>query len=89
MELSFFFLFSQIREVPDDFFFDIVSSNNFLVALLTRMFRSVEANEAVDARLRDRADKFKANLAKKFDWDFGEDDEDEDAPVVVDLGEAS
>ena len=79
----------QIREVPDDFFFDIVSANNFLVQLLTRMFRSVDANDAVDARLRDRADKFKANLAQKFDWDFGDEDDDEDAPVVVDLGEAS
>ena len=79
----------QIREVPDDFFYDIVASNNFLVALLTRMFRSAEANEAVDVRLKDRMDKFKANLAQKFDWDFGDDDDDEDAPVVVDLGNNS
>ena len=40
----------QIREVPDDFFVDIVSSNNFLVSLLTEFFGSVRANDAVDAR---------------------------------------
>ena len=37
-------------------------------------------------RLKDRAAKFEANLAKKFNWDFEQEiDEGEDAPVVVDL----
>ena len=40
----------QIREVPDDFFVDIVSSNNFLVSLLTEFFATVRGNDAVDAR---------------------------------------
>jgi len=75
----------QIREVPDDFFVDIVSSNNFLVSLLTEFFATVRGNDAVDTRLKDRAAKFEANLAKKFNWDF-EQEIDEDAPVVVDLG---
>ena len=37
-------------------------------------------------RLKDRAAKFEANLAKKFNWDF-EQELDDDAPVVVDLGD--
>ena len=37
-------------------------------------------------RLKDRAAKFEANLAKKFNWDFDQ-ELDDDAPVVVDLGD--
>ncbi len=74
----------QIREVPDDFFVDIVSKNNFLVSLLANFFATVRSNEAIDTRLKDRAVKFQANLSKKFDWDFDQ-ELDEDAPVVVDL----
>ena len=38
------------------------------------------------SRLKDRAVKFEANLAKKFNWDFDQ-ELDDDAPVVVDLGD--
>merc|ERR1712037_209767 len=65
---------------------DTVSSNNFLVSLLTEFFASVRGNDAVDARLKDRAAKFEANLAKKFNWDFDQELADA-APVVVALGD--
>ena len=80
---NFFFRF-QIREVPDDFFVDIVSSNNFLVSILTRFFASVRHNgSTIDSNLRQKADRFKAHLTQKFRWDFDEEEHDEDLPVVV------
>ena len=81
----YFFLFRfQIREVPDDFFVDIVSSNNFLVSILTRFFASVRHNgSTIDSNLRQKADRFKAHLTQKFRWDFDEEEHDEDLPVVV------
>ena len=79
----------QIREVPDDFFVDIVSSNNFLVNLLTSLFLSAKHNEGIPPRLRERLDKFRTNLSQKFNWDFsfedGDEVDDEDRPVVVEL----
>jgi len=76
--------FFQIREVPDDFFVDIVSSNNFLVTILTRFFATIRHNsETIDPNLRLKADRFKAHLTQKFNWDFDEEELDEDLPVVV------
>jgi A1 cistron-splicing factor AAR2 len=76
--------FFQIREVPDDFFVDIVSSNNFLVTILTQFFATIRHNsETIDPNLRLKADRFKAHLTQKFNWDFDEDELDEDLPVVV------
>lgn len=83
------FFFPQIREVPDDFFVDIVSSNNFLVNLLSSLFLSAKHNERMAPNLRDRLDKFRANLSQKFNWDFsfqdGDEIDEEDRPVVVEL----
>lgn len=41
---------------------------------------------AVDATLRQKAEKFQAHLTKKFRWDFAAEPED-CAPVVVELPE--
>ena len=74
----------QIREVPDDFFVDIVSSNNFLVSILTKFFSSVKENkETIDPSLKSKADRFKVHLEQKFSWDFDEDELEEDQPIVV------
>ena len=79
----------QIREVPEDFFVDIVSSNNFLVALLTSLFTLIRDNSDVDSKLKTRIEQFKKSLTLKFQWDFSEIDEreepDEDKPVIVAL----
>ncbi len=64
---------------------DIVSNSNFLVTVLTRLFQSAKA-PSVDETLRSRAEAFRANLTRKFDWDF-EQDLEEEQPVVVDLGD--
>merc|ERR1712029_128681 len=82
-------LYFQIREVPDDFFLDIVSSNNFLVNLLTSLFLTAKHNEGIPPRLKDRLEKFRTNLSQKFKWDFsfedGDEVDEEDRPVVVEM----
>ncbi|CAG0912816.1 unnamed protein product [Notodromas monacha] len=72
----------QIKLVPQDFFADIVSNNNFLIDALRKFFPNVE-EEGSDALVK-RAKKFKEHLQDKFEWDFEEENED-DQPVVVDL----
>ncbi|XP_057686173.1 protein AAR2 homolog [Corythoichthys intestinalis] len=78
-------LYHQLGEIPPDFFVDIVSQNNFLTSTLQDFFQFA-SGPGVDAVLRKRAEKFKAYLTKKFNWDFDA-DLDECAPVVVDLPE--
>jgi len=80
----------QIREVPQDFFVDIISSNNFLVSLLSTLFTLVRDNSQIDSKLKQRMDKFKTSLCLKFNWDFseiddGEELDEEDRPVVVEI----
>ena len=80
----------QIREVPEDFFVDIVASNNFLVSLLTTLFALVRDNSEIDSKLKLKIEKFKTNLSLKFKWDFseiddGEELDEEDRPVVVEI----
>ena len=72
----------QVREIPEDFFIDIVTENNFLTSTLRVFFASLVDNTDVDSKLRQRGLKFRDNLTQKFRWDFTV-DPDEDAPVVV------
>lgn len=44
--------------MPNDFFVDIVSSNNFLATILNQLFAFVRNNEALDLALRSRMEKF-------------------------------
>ena len=76
-------LYFQMREVPNDFFVDIVTSNNFLVTSLSTFFSAIRTSLGASKQLKDKAAKFEANLTKKFNWDFSVDRED--SPVVVDL----
>ncbi|KAM9057136.1 protein AAR2 homolog isoform 1-T2 [Megaptera novaeangliae] len=78
-------LYHQLGEIPADFFVDIVSQDNFLTSTL-QVFFSSACSVAVDATLRQKAEKFQAHLTKKFQWDFEAEPED-CAPVVVVLPE--
>ncbi|EPQ09137.1 hypothetical protein D623_10009362 [Myotis brandtii] len=78
-------LYHQLGEIPPDFFVDIVSQNNFLTSTL-QVFFSSACSIAVNATLRQKAEKFQAHLTKKFRWDFAAEPED-CAPVVVELPE--
>jgi len=75
-------LYFQMKEVPEDFFVDIVSSNNFLCSSLSTLFVSIKESNNVTKELKDKARKFERNVSKKFGWDFSE-DLSEYAPVVV------
>ena len=74
----------QMQEVPEDFFVDIISQNNFLVASLSDLFANVREHEDMSPQLRQKAISFENHLTKKFGWDFSQ-EEDEYAPVVVEL----
>ncbi|ORX52759.1 AAR2-domain-containing protein [Hesseltinella vesiculosa] len=75
----------QLEECPVDFFRDILSENNFLASMLKNLRRTLPPNET---QLSRRFDSLKRFIEKRFDWELDHSDEeedDEDAPVVVDL----
>jgi len=74
----------QMQEVPEDFFVDIISQNNFLVSSLSDLFANVREHEDMSPLLRQKAISFENHLTKKFGWDFSQEDE-EYAPTVVEL----
>lgn len=74
----------QMQEVPQDFFVDIISENNFLVQSLTTMFANIRESEDVSKQLKTRAISFENHLSKKFGWNFAEEDE-EFSPVIVEM----
>lgn len=80
-------LFFQTREIPEDFFLDIVTRENFLTSTLCSLFAHVGEADDVDANLKTKAEKFKMYLTKKFKWNFDEDELEDERPVVVELTE--
>lgn len=72
----------QIREIPSDFFVDIVTSNNFLTATLHELFQNLLGDQ-VDPKLRKKGLSFQKHLTDKFKWDFTS-EPDDFAPVIVD-----
>ena len=83
----------QLKEVPTDFFIDIVDNDNFLVSILRTLFYNIEnCDESFDSieHLKARSDRFKKTLVEKFKWNFDVETEDDDeAPVYVQLSDAS
>jgi len=80
-------LFFQTREIPEDFFVDIVTCDNFLTSTLCSLFVNIAHADIDDADLRTKAAKFKMYLTKKFKWNFDEEDLEDEKPVVVELTE--
>lgn len=80
-------LFFQTREIPEDFFVDIVTCDNFLTSTLCSLFVNIAHADIDDADLRTKAAKFKMYLTKKFKWNFDEEDPEDEKPVVVELTE--
>ena len=77
----------QVREIPEDFFVDIISRNNFLTSTLQVFFTNLDNLEGETDEIKNLKKKgrnFAKHLEKKFQWDFTTED-DEYAPVVVDL----
>ena len=79
----------QIKEVPNDFFVDIVANDNFLVTILNQMFAFIRQNkDRVDEQLSSRIEKFAAHLTQKFNWIFEDEEDEDDKPVIVDSVDA-
>lgn len=76
----------HISEIPEEFLADIVSNNNFIYVKLRHLFGAILSSN-VDGRLQSKVERFMKNLVEKYMWDFGdlEADEDDEAPVVVEL----
>lgn len=74
----------QIKEIPEDFFVDIVSKTNFLTTTMQVFFSTLEESTTVDRQLKKLGLQFRKHLTKKFKWDFTEQPDDYQ-PVVVDL----
>jgi len=77
-------LHQHIAEIPQDFFVDIVSCNNFLTDALQSLFENVESADDRALDVKNRSKRFRAHLEHKFNWDFGA-ETGEYAPVVVHL----
>lgn len=75
-------LYFQVHEIPEDFFVDIVSANNFLTTTLQQLFSNTESGNG-NSKLQERARKFKEHLTKKFKWDFSLEADEDDDPVIV------
>lgn len=76
----------QILETPEEFLADIVTNNNIIYVKLRVFFRCVNDSE-VDGRFKLKVEKLKSNLTNRYEWDFThlDSDDEEDAPVVVEL----
>lgn len=77
-------LHSQLKEVPEEIFVDIVEKDNFLVAVLRDFFYNISTNESVNENLKRQALSLKESVTKKYKWDFDVEPDDE-SPVVVEL----
>lgn len=71
----------QVQEIPEDFFVDIVSADNFLTSTLQEFFSNLDEGNG-DNKLRQRGRKFRDHLTKKFRWDFTT-EPDDFAPTIV------
>lgn len=76
----------QIKEVPEEFLADIVSNNNFVYVKLRQLLRSIE-NSELDKQFKNKAIALKKMLSGLYQWDFSHlnSDEEDEAPVVVEL----
>ncbi|KAL3279179.1 hypothetical protein HHI36_016692 [Cryptolaemus montrouzieri] len=80
----------QVTEIPEEFLADIVSNNNFFYMKVRDLFRNIQSSN-VDGNLKSKMNRFKEYLTETYNWNFEhlEWEEDEDAPVVVDINEYS
>ncbi|KAH8022956.1 hypothetical protein HPB51_006386 [Rhipicephalus microplus] len=78
----------QLREVPCDFFVDIVSRKNFLTEALASLFRNIAESSLPDnspTTLKMKANRFRISLTKLMGWSFEQEVAEEERPVVVEL----
>ena len=78
-------MYFQLREIPSDFFVDIVSCDNFLTENLREFFDNVKECSRASVALKEKGVKFKRNLTRHFRWNFDVVADEEDDPVVVEM----
>jgi AAR2 protein len=69
----------HLEEFPADFFIDELSSENFVRQALINLSESMQGS----VELKDKLDDLVEFLEDRFQWDFKDVDEGEDAPVIV------
>jgi A1 cistron-splicing factor AAR2 len=70
-------LYHQLNECPEDFFTDIVTSENFLTVALGNLFANIEASSEKNVgELTIKAKQFRSYLMKKFKFDFHDPSDD-------------
>ena len=78
-------LYFQLKEIPEDFFIDIITKNNFLTICLHNLFDNIdtcvlECENELLAKLKEKAKKFRIYLKQElFDFDA---EPDEYAPTI-------
>ncbi|CDW55333.1 AAR2 protein [Trichuris trichiura] len=72
----------QLKMTPQEFFVDIVSSNNFLAMALFNFFLLIDSSDSASVQLKRKSAKFKNALSAKYGWDF-DSVPDEYQPVIV------
>lgn len=79
---------TQIEEIPEDFLADIVTNRNFVYMKLRTLFRAIKDSDA-DGILKSKSDRIRQKLSQDLQWDFGhlDSEEDDEAPVVVDIND--
>jgi A1 cistron-splicing factor AAR2 len=75
-------LISQLKEVPNDFFIDVISNNNFLRPCLYSYFEICQQSTITSAHT-DLLTKLKQLLTIKFGLNIEQNEDDEYAPVIV------
>jgi A1 cistron-splicing factor AAR2 len=80
-------LYFQLKEMPDDFFSDIILQENFLTLNLHNLFNNIQEipaeSDSILNSLKEKTAKFKNYLEQRFKFDF-DSCPDEYAAVVVD-----
>jgi len=74
----------QFKQVPEDFFQDIISGENFLFVTLKTFFELLN-DQKMDMKLLLTAQKLKQYIERRFKISFEASQDDEDAPVVVEM----
>lgn len=76
----------QVKEIPEDFLADIVTNNNFVYMKLRQLFRTIQESD-IDGIFKSKAARLKESLTLNFQWDFShlDSEEEDEAPVIVDI----
>jgi hypothetical protein len=74
--------YEQVRQFPEDFFYDELGKGNFLTSCL-RNFRNYEMERTINKKALKRITKLLALVKEQFRYDGKEEMEEEEGPVVV------